>query len=175
MHLARTRSLFFLAFIACALVIGGVVYLQRVFGLVPCVLCHWQRGALIACAAVCLAAGLHGPRDRGCRVYGGVLMVIALLGAGIAGGQVWLQTATVDELGPVLVWFEQLLDWLSQHSAVDRLRSDATLCAAITWSLFGISLPEWSLLAFVGLALLAAYPLLRGWGRSGSAESRVGD
>lgn len=61
---------------------------------------------------------------------------------------------------------------LSLDTCVDRLRSDALLCAEITWSLFGITLPEWSLLAFTGIALLPLYPLeriqpLAGWQKSG--------
>ncbi|WP_240997216.1 disulfide bond formation protein B [Pseudomonas viridiflava] len=43
MHLARTRSLFFLAFLTCALLIAAVPYLQHAFGLEPCLLCLSQR------------------------------------------------------------------------------------------------------------------------------------
>src|SRR5690606_41928925 len=34
-------------------------------------------------------------------------------------------------------------------------------CAKISWTLFGISLPEWSLLAFIGMILFSLYLLLR--------------
>jgi disulfide bond formation protein DsbB len=175
MALARTRSLFFLAFIACALIIGAVVYLQRVFGLTPCVLCLWQRWVFVSCAVVCLAAAVHGPQAAGSRRYGALMLAVCLSGAAIAGGQVWLQTATAQELVEVMAAIERGLDFLSLNNLVDRLRFDTVLCAEINWSLFGISLPEWSLLAFVGLALLALCPIFQVPGSLSGAESRVGD
>ena len=34
-------------------------------------------------------------------------------------------------------------------------------CAEVKWTLFGLSLPEWSMLAFAGLILFALFQLLR--------------
>ena len=175
MHLARTRSLFFLAFIACASIIGSVVYLQRVIGLSPCLLCWLQRCAFIASGALSLIATIQAPGKSGSLWYASVLLLIALTGAAMAGGQVWLQTATADEVIPVIAWFERLFDWLAMHGLVNRLLSDAAFCAEITWSLFGISLPEWSLLAFVGLAMIALYALFRASSPLPTAESRARD
>jgi disulfide bond formation protein DsbB len=175
MQLAHTRSLFFLVFIACAMIIGSVIYLQRVFGLSPCVLCLWQRSAFFVSGLVALIAALHSPGKTGCRTYSAVILLITLSGAAIAGGQVWLQTATADETVMVIAWFEHLLDLISSNQLINRLHSDAAFCAEISWSLFGISLPEWSLLAFVGLALIMVYALFTASGRTPSAESRSPD
>ena len=175
MHLARTRSLFFLAFIACASIIGSVVYLQRVIGLSPCLLCWLQRCAFIVSGALSLIATVQAPGKSGSRWYASLILTMALAGAAMAGGQVWLQTATSDEVIPVIAWFERLLDMLTLTGQIDRLLSDAAFCAEITWSLFGISLPEWSLLAFVGLAMIALYALFRASAGAPTAESRAGD
>lgn len=175
MPLARTRSLFFLAFIACVLIIGTVVYLQRAFGLIPCVLCLWQRWVFLFCAVLCFAAALHAPGPTGGRRYSAVMLLLTSSGATIAGAQVWLQTATVDQLVPVVAAFEHGLDFFSLNGGIDRLSFDAAVCAEINWSLFGISLPEWSLLAFVGLALLALYPLCRAYARPSGTGSQVED
>lgn len=173
MQLAHTRSLFLLVFIACAVIIGSVHYLQRAFGLSPCLLCLWQRTAFIVSGLVALIAAFHAPSRAGCRAYSTCLLVITLAGAAIAGGQVWLQTATDDETIKVIAWGERLLDALNWYAPVDRLRSDAAFCAEVSWSLFGISLPEWSLLAFVGLALIMLYALFKAFGRAPAAESRT--
>lgn len=175
MHLARTRSLFFLAFIACASIIGSVVYLQRVIGLSPCLLCWLQRCALIASGVLSLIATVQAPGKSGSRWYASVILLFTLAGAAMAGGQVWLQTATPDQVIPVIAWFERLFELLALSGLVDRLLSDATFCAEITWSLFGISLPEWSMLAFIGLALIALYALFRASAPWPNAESRAGD
>lgn len=93
------------------------------------------------------------------RRYSLGFLLIALTGLVTAGAQVWLQTASADQLIPFITKLEHLLSLLSLDMCIDRLRSDAMFCAEITWTLFGISLPEWSLLAFTGLALLPLYPL----------------
>ncbi|MFJ4144466.1 disulfide bond formation protein B [Pseudomonas sp. NPDC089734] len=159
MHLARTRSLFFLAFIASSLIIGAAIYIQQAFGLSPCMLCLFQRAVIIGCAVLCLMATLHAPQEAGWRRYCWALLALAWLGGAGAGAQVWLQTASADELVPVMARYEYALNALSLDAWVNRLRGDAYLCAEINWSLFGITLPEWSLLAFVCLGLLALYPL----------------
>lgn len=175
MQLAHTRSLFFLVFIACAMIVGSVIYLQRLFGLSPCVMCLWQRSAFVASGILALIAAFHSPGKTGCRAYSTLTLLITFSGAAIAGGQVWLQTATADETITVIAWFEHLLDLLSTYHLINRLHSDAALCAEITWSLFGISLPEWSLLAFVGLALIMLYAFFTASGHAPIAESRSPD
>ena len=48
------------------------------------------------------------------------------------------------------------------NTAGDRLVFHGTAdCAEVTWTLFGLSVPEWSLLAFVGMALFALFQLFR--------------
>ncbi|POD75086.1 disulfide bond formation protein DsbB [Pseudomonas syringae group genomosp. 3] len=160
MYLARTRFLFFLAFLACALIFSTALYLQQAFALDPCVLCLLQRAAIVGCGLLALTATCHAPGQVGWRRYSLGLLLIALAGVGTSGAQVWLQTASVDQLIPFIARLEHLMGLLSLDTCVDRLRSDAMLCAEITWSLFGITLPEWSLLAFTGIALLPLYPLL---------------
>lgn len=155
MHLARTRSLFFLAFLTCALIIAAVLYLQHAVGLEPCLLCLSQRAAMVSCGVLTLAAACHSPGVTGWHRYCVALLMVALVGAAMAGFQVWLQTASADELIPVFA----ALDSLSPGRWSDSFHVNAAVCAQITWSLFGLSLPEWSLLAFVGLALLPLYPL----------------
>lgn len=175
MQLARARSLFFLTFIACTLILGAAIYLQHAYGLEPCVLCHAQRGAIIGCGLVCLAATLHSPGPRGWSRYGLALLTIAGIGAATAGWHVWLQTASIDQQAQVTGWYQNSTGslWLSAPHA--GLENKFVFCAEINWSLFGISLPEWSLLAFVALMLLACHPLASGLAHRLKAEGRTGD
>jgi disulfide bond formation protein DsbB len=48
-------------------------------------------------------------------------------------------------------------------------------CSEITWSFVGLSIPEWSLLAFAGLSVFALHYLFIEFRRSGSMESGPGD
>lgn len=61
MPLACSRSLFFLVFIAGALVLGVSYYLEYAVGLQPCGLCLLQRGCLALLTGVCLMASVQGP------------------------------------------------------------------------------------------------------------------
>ncbi|WP_296260838.1 MULTISPECIES: disulfide bond formation protein B [unclassified Pseudomonas] len=159
MHLARTRSLFCLVFFACALIVGAVIYLERVVGSAPCPLCFAQRMLMLACSAVCLIAALHVPAAVGWRVYSSILLFVSLIGTALAGRQVWLQATPPENPAACLVNLQYLLDtqpWLKVLALIFAGRAG---CSEITWSFFGISLPEWSLLAFAGVSLFALYYL----------------
>jgi len=175
MYLACTRTLFLFAFIACALIIGTTLYLEQTFSLQPCLLCVLQRLAMLGCGLLSLAATWHAPGPTGWRRYGAGVLLLAACGAGAAGSQVWLQTATDDQLVPIVAWFERMLSALSLDAWITRMDSEFVFCAEINWSLVGFSLPEWSLLAFTGLVGLACYPLLGSGRRRRSAEGRAGD
>jgi disulfide bond formation protein DsbB len=175
MCLACARSLFLFAFIACVLTLGATFYLQLGVGLDPCLLCLVQRAALAVAALLSLAAAWHAPTVAGWRRYGVGMFLVALFGAGMAGSQVWLQTATDDQIVPIVAGLEASLSAMALAPWVDRMGSEFRFCAEINWTLFGISLPEWSLLAFVALMLLACYPVFASFKRPPVTEGRVGD
>jgi len=160
---AHSRFLFLLAFIACASILGAAVYLQSAFSLESCLLCSLQRALMLVGAAICLGAALQGPAATGRRCYSALLLLTTLAGGFTAGAQVWLQTASTDALVPIIAWVEHLLYALSFFQQIDRVPVEIYLCAEINWSLFGISLPEWSLLAFSALSLFSLWPLVSGW------------
>ena len=160
MHLPRTRSLFLLAFFACALIVGTTAYLEDIVGSVPCPLCLAQRVLLLGCAGVCLLAALHSPRVLGWRVYSGILLFLSSMGAVLAGRQVWLQATPPENPTACLLNLQYLLDTQPWLKVLAMILTGSAGCSEITWSLFGISLPEWSLLAFAGLCLFALYYLL---------------
>jgi disulfide bond formation protein DsbB len=161
MSQASPRLLFLLAFIACLLIMAGALYLEHVVGLEPCPLCILQRICVIAFAVVCLLAALHGPARLGQRIYATLALLFAAAGAGIAGRQIWLQSVPADELPACLPSLDYMLEALPFQEIVGLLLHGTAECAKISWTLFGMSIPEWSLLAFVGMLLLALYQLLR--------------
>ncbi|MDB6143431.1 MAG: disulfide bond formation protein DsbB [Pseudomonas sp.] len=161
MHLARSRSLFFLAFIACALVIAGVVYLEHSARLAPCPLCVVQRALVIAFGLISLAAFIQAPRKIGWRIYSLLILLCAVAGAASAGRQVWLQSVPVDDFTACVYSPDYYLDLISFFKVVAQVFDGEADCIEVTWTLFGMSLPEWSLLAFAGMIVFAAYQLLQ--------------
>lgn len=167
MHLARTRSLFFLASLACALIVGAAFYLERVAGSAPCPLCYVQRALFAALSFVSLVAAFHAPQKRGWRLYSFVMLLLSLVGAATAGRHVWLQASPPENMASCLENLRYLLDTQPYLKVLSLILAGGAGCSEITWSLFGISLPEWSLLAFSGMSLFALYYLFiefRGFG-----------
>ena len=93
------RLLNFSGFVSCAgLLAYGIFYLQMVEGLEPCPLCIFQRIALVALGVVFLLAALHNPQAWGGRIYSFLLLLVAGVGAGLAGWHVYLQNLPPDEV-----------------------------------------------------------------------------
>ncbi|RJG12967.1 disulfide bond formation protein B [Pseudomonas cavernicola] len=162
MPLASPRSLFLLAFLACVALMGGALYLEHVLGLEPCPLCMVQRVFVIAFGLACLLAALHAPARGGRRVYSAVALLMAAGGAASAGRQVWLQNVPAEQLPACLPGLDFMMEsgWPILKIIGTVLHGTAD-CAEVSWTLFGMSIPEWSLLAFAGMLLFAVFQLLR--------------
>lgn len=158
MHLARSRSLFLLAFIACALVTCAVVYLERSARLAPCPLCMVQRALVSVFGLIALAAFIQAPRKVGWRIYSSLMLFCAMAGASAAGRQVWLQSNPADGAACVAT-SDNLFEVMTFFKIIAQMFDGEVDCLEVTWTLFGMSLPEWSLLAFVGMIVFAIYQL----------------
>lgn len=161
MALATPRNLFLLAFLGCLGLMGGALYLEHVVGLAPCPMCIVQRVCVILFALVCLAAAIHGPARLGQRLYAGLALLFALVGAGTAGRQIWLQSVPPDQLEACLPGLEYMIETFPLQEIVSKVFHGTADCAEVTWTLFGLSVPEWSLLAFLGMILFGLFQLLR--------------
>lgn len=151
-----------LGFVACVGGMAFALYLEHFRNLEPCPMCIFQRVAMVAAGLVFLAGTIHGPRGSAGRwAYGGLAALAAGAGAGIAGRHVWLQGLPPDQVpacGPTLDYLMEILPL--QEVVATILRGDGN-CAKIDAAFLGISLPGWTLVAFVGLALVAlAAPVL---------------
>lgn len=150
---SRFRWLALLGFLACVGAMGFALFLQYAKGEQPCPLCIFQRIAMIVTCIVFLVGLVHGPRGGGRWVYAGLATLAALVGAGLAARHVWLQAlppGDVPGCGPSLSMLLQMLPFTQVVQLV--LKGDGS-CAVINAAVFGISLPVWTLVAFVGLAV----------------------
>ena len=161
MSFLSSRSLFLLAFIGCLLIMAGALYLEHVVGLAPCPLCVVQRICVILFGLACLIAALHGPGLLGQRLYACLLLLLALAGGGTAARQVWLQSVPADQLPSCIPPLDYLMDTLPFQKIVAVVLHGSADCAEVTWTLFSLSIAEWSLLAFVGMLLFSLLQLLR--------------
>jgi len=160
--MASYRTLNLLGFAGC---IGGllfaILFLQQALGYEPCPMCIFQRVAMLATGLLFLLAALHAPRGGGRWVYALLTLLAAGAGAGIAGRHVWLQSLPADQVpacGPTL---DYLMDMFPLREVVTIILKGDGNCARIDAQWLGVSLPGWTLVAFVVLAVWAlATPLL---------------
>lgn len=143
-----TRTAFISGFLLCASAMGVALYFQHVVGLEPCPLCVFQRVSVVLLGIVFLIAALHNPRTWGARVYGLLITLSSLLGIGIAVRHLWLQYATHEELGcgPGLDYMMEIMPLDEVVASVFKGTGD---CGEILWSMFGISIPGWTLMFFL--------------------------
>lgn len=152
------RAQFAFGFVICAGLLGFAVFMQLQQGLEPCPLCIFQRIAFAALGLLFLLGALHGPRAAGARkLYGVLAFLAAAVGIGIAGRHVWVQVMPRDEMascGPPLAFLSQQMGPFEVFRTVLTGTAD---CGNIDWRFLGLSMPMWSLVWFVLLALWALY------------------
>jgi disulfide bond formation protein DsbB len=154
-------------FLVCAGLIGSALYLQYYEYQDPCPLCLLQRVVYIVLMALFLVAALHGPGRVGATVYGGLLFVVAAIGAVIATRHVWLQHLPKDrvpECGPGL---EFILRKFPLTQALEKVLTGSGECAEAGWTLLGLTIAGWSLVWFVLLGAFALYLLWLGRAQGG--------
>lgn len=158
MSLASSRFLFLMASIAAALALGISTYLEYSVGLTPCSLCVLQRLCLMLFLTNSLVACVHGPGQRGSLFYGVAGLVFATGGMALAWRQVLMQSHSFEPFSDCIAQPKLMDSW---WCALHRVLDGAVDCANITWTLFDLSIPEWSLLFFLAVSSAMTYLLLR--------------
>lgn len=144
----------------CVALMAAALWLQHVEGLEPCPLCVLQRGAVIGLGVVMLAGAIHDPGAIGRRVYAAAIMVVAVAGAGVAGRHVWLQSlppGEAPECGPGL---DYMLDAFPLAQVIEMVLRGSGECAEVHWTFLSLSIPEWTLIAFVAFVLFGLWLLV---------------
>ncbi len=151
MTLPSRRAGNFVGFLICAGLMAFALYAEYGLFLMPCPLCVLQRIAVIAIGLVYLAAALHNPSGGARLVYSGLIAVSAVFGVVVAGRHVWMQHLPADQVpacGPGLGY---MIETLPFSEVRDKVFSGSGESAEVSWSLLGLSMPEWVLVAVICL------------------------
>ncbi len=146
-------------FAGIGLVIAAVAMAQ-LMRLAACPLCILQRMLDLAIAAAAIL-GLLTIRIRALNALAALLMAcFAATGVFVAGYQTYLQRFARDtQCSGAMAWWEVLVDWAGEKSPL--LFQASGLCSEPGWKFIGLSIAEWSLLAFCFLTLVGLFALLR--------------
>ena len=144
-----------LVLLASVGILGGALASQYLGGLAPCKLCHYQRWPYIATIVLSLGA-VFAFRGLGARrVLLGLCGLLFLVGAGVA----------VYHVGVEQGWFQGPTSCsgpATEATTIEELRrqllaTPIVRCDEVAWSMFGISMAGFNLIASVILAALALY------------------
>jgi len=139
----------------CVLMMAVALSLEHIVGLEPCPLCIFQRVAVIAAGLVLAVAAIHNPKGGvGKGIYGVLGLAAVGTGAFIAGRHVWLQSLPADEVPSCGPGLDYMMDILPMQEVVAMVLTGSGECAEIDFMLLGLSLPAWTLIGFLVLALV---------------------
>jgi protein dithiol:quinone oxidoreductase len=145
-------------FLACVGMLAFGYYLQFAVGLEPCPLCILQRIMLLATGIAFLAAAIHHPARKAVAAgYAGLIVLLAATGAALAARHTWIQHLPEDRrpaCGPSL---DFMLSTFGPVKALGRILRGSGECGLVDWTFLSFSIPEWTLAAFLGFAVWAAF------------------
>lgn len=138
-------------FAACTGMMMFALFAQYVLEMEPCPLCILQRVAVIVIGVLFLIAAVHGAGQIGQRIYATLLALVSVAGAGVAGRHVWLQTLPKDQVPSCGPGLDFMLETFPIMEVLSTVLSGSGECAEVSWRFLGLTIPGWTLIAFVTL------------------------
>ena len=145
--------------LACIAMLAFGMYLQHVVGLEPCPMCVVQRYALVLVAVFTgLAAASRGKALRSVGIL--LALVAALGGAYTAASQSWLQwyPPEVVSCGRDIYG---MIETFPLQRALPMIFRGAGDCSQVDWTFLGLSIANWSFIAFAVFTVLMLVLLFR--------------
>jgi protein dithiol:quinone oxidoreductase len=151
----NSQSWFFLGFWGCVGLLAAGYYFQLVMKLEPCPLCISQRIAIFLTGVCFLCAALHNPGQTGTRRYAILGAVLALCGGAVSLRHIWIQHLPPDQVPECGPGLDYVLNNFPFTETLKLLLSGTGDCAKVEWTLMDLSMPTWTLIAFLGLATVS--------------------
>lgn len=139
---------------SAGLLIGAFLF-EYVAGLAPCKLCIWQRWAHVAVIVVALLGFTKIPRKFVLALVADAALISALI-AGYHAGVEWKFWDGPSGCTAALGGSMSASDMVDQLLATPVIR-----CDEVAWSLFGLSMAGWNMVASIGIAALAIIGISR--------------
>lgn len=156
-----TRKIDLFAFLLGCFSLGAALYLEIYAGLKPCPLCTVQRIILLVTLLLFLIGALLPLINFARRFYHFIVFLVASSGVTIAARHTWLtlQPAAATTLS-CEANINLMLKYLPFKEAAKLIFESGGDCRLTTWRFLHLNLPEWSLLCFICLALIALWQVL---------------
>ena len=157
--LDQPRRMLALICAVCIAMLAFGLYLQHVVGLEPCPMCIVQRYALVLVAVIAaLTAFAH---RKGLLVAGaGLMVLLSGFGAFVAARQSFLQLYPPQEASCGRDMFG-MIETFPLKRVIPMIFKGSGDCTKIDWTFLGLSIANWSFVAFAGIALVGLALVLR--------------
>ena len=153
--LTKGRRGYLLGFVGSFGLVGLALTLQTIYKLEPCPLCISQRIAFMALGSLFLLAALHNPQGAWRKVHALLQLVAAIVGSSIAWRHIWIQAHPDEVMADCGADFNFMVENFPASKTIKLIFNGSGECAKIDWTLFGLTIPQLSLIAFVALAVYA--------------------
>lgn len=142
--------------VTCVGLLAGAVYFQYTAYMLPCPWCIIQRYLYTAIALICVITAFRPTAIRGGAALGALF---GLAGVGAAAWLIWVQAHPSVSCGidPV----ETSLNKIPTAKLLPFLFKANGLCTTEYDPIMGLSMPQWSLLAFIGMTVALVFLALR--------------
>lgn len=153
----QRRHAYLLAFLFSAGLMAYAFYVQYVKLLEPCPLCMLQRVGFVGSGLLMLGAFVHNPARRGAIAYAVANVLATGAGAAVAVRHLWIQNLPPEQVplcGPGLGY---MLETMPLGAALLKVLHGSGECADKSWQFLGLTMPGWTLICFVGLALWGVF------------------
>ena len=121
----------------------------------------YTRVATILTGLVFLLAALHNPGPLGAKAYGGLLVLTAGFGVGVATWHVRLQNMPADDVPSCGPGFEYIMDNFALFDALSMIFKGSGECADVVWRMLGLSMPTWVIIGLGGLLVAGVWNNVR--------------
>lgn len=148
------KAIFIGMAIACFGLLAFGLYLQHAVGLVPCPMCIVQRYLLVLVGVFCLFAGF-ARGSLGMTLAGSLSSIAALLGAGVAARQSWLQWYPPEVVSCGRDLFGMIESFPIQR-VLPMVFKGSGDCSKVDWTFLGRSIANWSFVCFLFLSMGSA-------------------
>ncbi|MGB0784484.1 MAG: disulfide bond formation protein B [Marinomonas sp.] len=140
------------AFAAFAL-LAVAFYMEYQMGLEPCPLCMLQRIVFFCVGVVSLGSALTANVTvrKSCSW---LVVVLSFAGAALAIRHLYLQNLPAEQLPACLPGLSYMFEVFPWQEIMQAMVMGTGECGDVVWTLFGISIPGWTLVAFVGMAII---------------------
>lgn len=135
--------------LTCLGLVFIAVGIEYGLGMEPCPLCIFQRVAFVV-MGLCLLLGTLMPG----RVVGFLTAVAALAGIALAWRHLWLQSLPPDQVPACGPGLDYLVNAFPLSEVVTMVLAGSGECAEVD-RILGVSIPVWTLIAFIALGMLA--------------------